>query len=372
MKRFFTLLLVLGLSGAARAERIESMATIKGAYPVTLRGVGLVTGLGGTGDSKAVAVKMLKELYGKQQINVAEADLTSQNVAVVSVEATLPPFVRPGARLRARVSSLNGATSLANGMLLTTHLRITDDGPAYAVASGRILIGGDAETDRFPTAGIIPDGPDSGAQVVRSRDVNFISEDGVFELLLNKPNFANAHTITRAINNNDSANPALVGAGLGGFQALDRDVPGPAQSLDAGTVIVQIPPQYLSEKVKYISNIMRNITVNVDVPPRVVLNYATNTVVITGEVTVSRAAVSHGNLTVNVTDAENRPGVKQVERAKTEAWPVIEVSDYIGEAQHLQTLVNTLNAMKVRPRDTIEIIQNLHRAGALHGELVVE
>ena len=40
--------------------------------------------------------------------------------------------------------------------------------------------------------------------------------------------------------------------------------------------------------------------------------------------------------------------------------------------QHLQTLLNTLNAMKVRPRDTIEIIKSLHKVGAIHGEVIDE
>lgn len=52
--------------------------------------------------------------------------------------------------------------------------------------------------------------------------------------------------------------------------------------------------------------------------------------------------------------------------------PMVEMSESLGQAEHLQTLINTLNAMQVTPRDVANILQKLHSAGALHAELIVK
>lgn len=354
-----------------RAERIETIASIKGVRALRISGRGLVTGLKGTGDKGAAAKIALQRFLGKQGINVEAKDIDGSNVALVSVTAEIPAFARPGQFIDIRVSSVNGASSLENGMLELTRLRTTDTEPVYAVASGRILVGGQDEDNKYLTTGSTPD----GAEVVRENAVTFISDRNTFELLLHRPNFTTAYSIARAVNTSTASNPDAA-AQLGqGFRGLAREN-GPAQALNAGTVIIRIPDRFLGQKVKYISTIMTTLNVDVDIPPKVVINRATGTVVITGEVRVSRSAIAHGNLSVVVERAVN-PGVAEpgapsefrLAEENREQWSLVEMSETLGQSENLQVLLKTLNAMKTRPRDIIAIIEELKRAGALQAEL---
>ncbi|MFH0911602.1 MAG: flagellar basal body P-ring protein FlgI [Planctomycetota bacterium] len=375
-KRILSCLLLLGAGlfgvSAVRAEpqRIQALASIKGTRPLHVEGHGLVTGLKGTGDQTPAARNALRQMLSAQNILVSDEDIEGKNVALVLVTAEIPAFLRPGSTVDVRVSSTN-AKSLENGVLSTTMLRLSTNAPVYAVAFGRVLIGGEGAGNRFETTGSIP----GGAQVVRSQEVDYLSERDTFELILGRPSFTDAANIAKVINTSDRLNPDLEAfLNRQGFGALEMSIPGPAQALDADTVIVQIPEEYRQRKVQYVGSVLQT-PVEVDVPPRVVINRATNTVIITGEVKVSRAAIAHGNLSVLVEQPPPQDGVPQPKRfleEPQETRTVVEMSETLGQAEQLQTLLKTLNAMKTTPRDVITIIENLHRAGALHAELIVQ
>lgn len=358
---------------AARAERIEVLAHIKGMRPLRVNGQGLVVGLNGTGDKANASREALKRLLSKQNLHFSVDDLPGQNVALVNVTAEIPAFARPGSVVDVQVSSLVNTASLQNGILLNTILRARPDGPVMAMASGRVLVGGESQNDQFPTTGSIPASQQGGAQVVRGQDVSFLSDRNTFELLLKRPSFSTAHSIAQAINANSATNPDLERMiEQMAFDILDRSIPGPAQALDAGTVIVRIPEQYGASKVKYISTVLKDVSVDVDVPPRVVINRATNTVVITGEVRVDRVAIAHGDLSVVVEQA-SRNDPAQFQFNPQDQRSLVEVTDAgQGQTENLKALLATLNAMQTRPRDIITIIETLHRAGALHADLVTQ
>ena len=78
-------------------------------------GVGLVTGLAGTGDTSDTAKQLVKNLLLTRNININVQDLNSKNVAIVRVEADLPAGLKPGRRMSARVSTIGDAKSLEGG-----------------------------------------------------------------------------------------------------------------------------------------------------------------------------------------------------------------------------------------------------------------
>ncbi|MHC4870343.1 MAG: flagellar basal body P-ring protein FlgI [Planctomycetota bacterium] len=364
--------ILLLTTGMARAVRVETMASVKGMRPLRVSGQGLVTGLNGTGDKSEGAKKLIARFLDKNGINASAEDIESGSVALVNVTTEIPASSRTGIVLPLRVSALNNAQDLENGILLTTNLRAVPGGPVYVVGSGRILIGGEDQNSKFPTTANIPSGQNSGGQVVRAHEAQFISDKNTFELVLNRPSFSNAYSIAQAINSTGETNPYLeqIIENSSGLDVFDIQVKGTAQALDAGTVIVQIPPQKLDQKVKYIMSVLKNVNVSVDVPPRVVIDRTTNNVTITGEVRVSRAAIIQGNLSVMVEDPP--AGTPRFVKQNPQRRPVVEMSESLGQAEHLQTLINTLNAMQVTPRDVANILQKLHSAGALHAELIVK
>ena len=130
-----------------------------------------------------------------------------------------------------------------------------------------------------------------------------------------------------------------------------------AKSLDKASVQVKIPVKYQNEQVKFIS-LLERVSVFVDTEAVVVVNQRTGTVVLGGAVTVSPVTISHGTLSVKVKD-ENNVDESTFSDQSIVKVPTATVSD----------LVESLNALGVKPVDLVAIIQAMHAAGAVNGEL---
>ena len=130
---------------------LSDYISVQGNNMVVLRGVGLVTGLNGTGGDPPPSHlrTQLREEMVRRGVEDAGFILKSQNTAMVVVTAYLPPMVRNGQKFDVRVAlpPNSNATSLKGGYLLETRLfeeqtvqgRGALKGHEYAVASGAIL-----------------------------------------------------------------------------------------------------------------------------------------------------------------------------------------------------------------------------------------
>ena len=130
---------------ASHAERIKDLATVAGVRDNQLVGYGLVVGLDGTGDQTSqtpFTIQTLKNMLAQFGVLVpANVNPQLRNVAAVTVQATLPPFAKPGQTIDITVSSIGNAQSLRGGSLLMTPLRGAD-GEIYAMAQGNLVVGG--------------------------------------------------------------------------------------------------------------------------------------------------------------------------------------------------------------------------------------
>ena len=97
------------------------------------------------------------------------------------------------------------------------------------------------------------------------------------------------------------------------------------------------------------------------------------------EVRISRVAVSHGKLTVRITEMPQISQPAPFSRGVTaeEPFTVIEADRQgtkvaVVDGPDLQTLVNGLNRIGVEPDGIIAILQGIKSAGALQAELVVQ
>jgi flagellar P-ring protein precursor FlgI len=113
----------------------------------------------------------------------------------------------------------------------------------------------------------------------------------------------------------------------------------------------------------------------------VVINERTGTVVIGEAVRIAPVAISHGSLTIRVRgewQVSQPPPFS--DEGTTEIVPneEIEVSEdemgvvAIPPQGSLNELVTALNALGVKPRDLIAIIQALETAGALEAEVTIQ
>jgi len=365
MVRLLLLLAVaLFAHGAHATTRIKDIAAVQGVRDNQLVGYGLVMGLQGTGDTlrnSQFTEQSLQSMLDRMGVNVRDIPLRTRNVAAVTVTADLPPYVGPGSRIDVTVTSLGDATSLKGGTLMLTAL-MGADGQVYAVAQGPVAVSGfsaagqaETLTQGVATAGRIP----NGALIEREVQGSF-REMPSLVLELKNPDYKTATLITDAIN-------------AYSMQRYGRRVASPR---DFRSVVLEKPRDIGTTR--FIAEI-GDLRVQPDTPARVVVDQRTGTVVIGKNVQISTVAMTHGNLTVRVTE---EPQVSQPEpfsNGRTVVVPrtQIEAREQDGHlamigGSDLQTLVKGLNQIGLKPTDIIAILQAVKTAGALQAELVVQ
>ncbi|MBZ9732848.1 flagellar basal body P-ring protein FlgI [Mesorhizobium sp. CA18] len=346
------------------AARIKDIAQLQSARDNQLVGYGLVIGLAGTGDSlrnSPFTEQSIRAMLENLGIATEDGRARSKNVAAVIVTANMPPFVQSGSRIDIDVSSMGDATSLAGGTLVMTPLKAAD-GEIYAVGQGSVIVGGftaqgQAEqlTQGVPTAGRVP----NGAIVERSVPAEF-DDQGVLTLQLRNPDFSTAIRIADAINDYTSQR-------FGMRVAAERD---------ARTVQIRRPRNVSAAR--FYAEI-ENLVVESDAPARVVIDERTGTIVIGSNVRISRVAISHGTLTVRITEAPKVVQPEPFSRGHTavEPFTAIEASRpdarvAVLDGPDLETLVSGLNRLGVKPDGIIAILQGIKSAGALQADLVLQ
>jgi len=373
MKRvFFTSAVALFLSASLGAGivAVRNVARPMGQRDNQLSGLGLVVGLGGTGDTRLTGFSQqaLENLLASYGLNAASS-LQSRNVAVVMVTANLKAYMKNGQRLDVLVSSVGDCTSLAGGTLIQVPIKGAD-GKTYAVAQGAVSIGeqmggrigGLISASGYRTAGRVPE----GAIIENEVPATVVGDDYRIEYALKIPDLSSASRMAMAINDT--------------FTRLKPAYSDIASAKDAATVDVVIPADFREYPVEFmaaIEQVQFNIEERAD---KVVVDERTGTVVIGFKVAIDTCAIAHGNLNVNVkiTDQVSEPNYFQPGSSalyfdnrninvKGGGGNLVA----IPETATVQDLVAALNAIGATPRDLISILQAIKEAGALHGDLEI-
>ncbi|MDO9241070.1 MAG: flagellar basal body P-ring protein FlgI, partial [Methylicorpusculum sp.] len=154
--------------------------------------------------------------------------------------------------------------------------------------------------------------------------------------------------------------------------------PNAAKALDGSSVQVSAPSD-TSQRVTFASMIENMMVSPDDAPARVIINSRSGTVVINSKVTVQPAAVSHGSLTVTISE---NPQVSQPEPFSEGQTVVTPQSDISVEQENnrmfvfnpgvsLDEIVKAVNDVGAAPSDLVAILEALKSAGALRAELIV-
>jgi flagellar P-ring protein precursor FlgI len=362
--RILSLSIVLLSPSWAQAERIKDVAQVQGVRTNQLIGYGLVVGLSGTGDQTSQApftVQSLTNMLAQLGVTVP-ANVTPQlkNVAAVSVHAVLPPFMKPGQPIDITVNSIANAKSLRGGSLLVTPLHGLD-GRIYAIAQGNLIVSGfgveandgSKLTVNVPSSGRIP----NGATVELAVPTQLTQGEAII-LNLNSPDFTTATRLAETVNK-----------GVGS---------GSASIIDGGSVRVQAPID-MTQRVAFLS-MVENLQVDpADAPARVIINSRTGTVVISSNVTVSPAAVSHGSLSVTIKEEKSvsQPAPLSGGTTQVVSNSTIKVDQgsnrmfLFKPGVELEQIVRAVNEVGAAPGDLVAILEALREAGALQAELIV-
>jgi len=354
-------LMLSTFSVPALADRLKDIATIQGVRTNQLVGYGLIVGLDGTGDKTPFTSQTFRNLMDKFGITIPNGvDPKSKNVAAVAVHAELPAFAKPGQRIDITVSSLGDSKSLRGGSLLMTPLKGAD-GRIYAMAQGSLVVGGfgvagadgSSITVNVPSVGRIP----NGATVEQSIASPFHRGD-TMTFDLREADFTTAMNVVNRIND-------LLG-------------PDTAYAQDGGSIRVKAPRD-ASQRVSYMA-MLENLNVESgETAAKVVIYSRTGTIVVGQNVKVLPAAVTHGNLTVTISEEAAVSQPNPLSDGDTVVVPRSELGIeqesgrmfQFGPAATLSEIVQAVNQVGAAPGDIMAVLEALKQAGALKADLVV-
>ena len=346
------------------AVRIKDIAKINGVRDNVIYGYGLVVGLDGTGDTKDAefTLQAIANMMTKMGVITNKDDIKVDNVAAVMVTATIKPFSKTGTRFDVLISSLGNATSLVGGTLLLTPLK-GPDGAVYAVAQGPVSVGGAGiSTDKggsakknHLTVGSIP----NGAILEKEVQMEYLDKGKIYYTLMT-PDFTSATRLASAIN---------------------KVFPKTALPVDSATVEIKPPVEYMSsELIVFFISQVEALTIDPDMPARIIVNERTGTIVAGENVTISKVAISHGNISITVTKDVEVYQPKPLAGGETVVVPKENISMKEEEARFIVVeqqgpsvgdLAKAMNALGVTPRDMVAIFQAIKRAGGINAELEI-
>ena len=358
------------LASLANADRIKDLASLAGVRNNQLVGYGLVVGLSGTGDANlGITLQSMQAMLSRFGMSTDTSGLSGANAAAVMVTADLAPFIKPGQTLDVTVSALGASESLRGGTLLMTPL-LGADGQTYAIAQGNLAVGGlgvaaadgSSLTVNIPTVGRVP----QGATVEKMVETPFLENEFLI-LNLHRSDFSTASAVSRAVDD-------IFGQGS-------------AVPIDGSSIRVQAPADP-TQRVSFVS-LLENIEVEPATPPaQVIVNSRTGTIIINGNVRVTPAAITHGSLTVRVTEDPNVQTQTNVVAndagvVATPAAPVVTPDSAVGVEEklakafvfdpgiQLTDIVDAINAVGATPSDLVAILEALKVAGALRAQLII-
>jgi len=327
------------IRSAHAVTRIGNVCTIDGQMPLTVRGLGFVVGLNGTGDPDATgptarAFAAFLKLSNNPLLD--EKELSNLGgVAAVEITATIPRTgISRGQQLDCKVSALFGAKSLEGGHLISSPVELAGiaDDTVVGLASGRLII----EDIINPTSARVP----FGLVMEQTIDMNILKKPNQIRLLLNRQyaGYDMAREVERAINTRFF------------LEAKNVNI---AKAISAVAIDVTIPEQY-DNHVEFLGLLTGIALKEAGTSARVVVNPQQGTIIVTGDVEISPAIIAHKNLNVEIVN------------------PFVEVRNQDGAQtpQQLADLVNALNQLKVPTNDIIGILRELHYSGRLHAEFI--
>ncbi len=362
--------LAVGAWAQAPVARIGDVTRLQGQGRNVLMGYGLVAGLEGTGDGDRFVPTMaaLAAMSQRFGVNIESLDDVggSKNVAIVVVEVVVPEHgAREGGLLDVAVTAV-AAKSLQGGRLLSTPLVYHDrkvEG-LFGFAQGGVALEGPTET-----VGVIRGGARMERDVfinvittgARLREAGFgspwiIPDQSYITLVLDE-----AHT--------GWSMAAAVAQAVDKELSLSADVGRVALAMDSKSVVVLLPAHQRGDPASWIRDVEQTPILMESNEARVTINRNAGTIVITGDTRLSSVVVSQRGMTVTVVNPVDGGAVP---RPATERHDFVALDDAQRRPPNVQDLLEALNRLKVPFKDRASILEEIHRAGKLHGKLLYE
>ncbi|MCP5022415.1 MAG: flagellar basal body P-ring protein FlgI [bacterium] len=341
---------------------VSSVVAVRGMENNVVAGLGVVTGLAGTGDSGDLVKSLMGNDLRSFGVAIDPTTLSSKNLAVVRVEAEIPAGAKPGALIHVRVSTIGDANSLVGGTLDRCELFDSRYDSVYATASGPISLNAQSASGEAGSAtknhnnvGVLA----FGGKVQREVPTSITSEHGYIHLdaKTGQGTFGNMLAVAAAVN---------------------RLYPNAATvQTDGRTVKVAVPldiPE--SAHVQYLHSFLKQ-EIQSDNEPRVIINERTGVIVIGGDVRLRPGAIAHGAIVITVAETPQTSQPSALSGGSSETNPRTDILineepgalTAIPEAVTLQEVVDVLNVLGASPRDLISILMSMSDGGLLVADI---
>jgi flagellar P-ring protein precursor FlgI len=223
----------------------------------------------------------------------------------------------------------------------------------YAIAAGPIGL----EEDSTSTVGFVPGGADVVQNVETTPRIT-----SAFTLVVDQhfSGWGPAAEIASEINQQYLLTTAEIAEPL-------------ATVVDPRTIRVVVPENERGNVAAFVADVLDTDVGSAlrRLPAQVICSTRTGIILITGDVQVSPAVITHRDLTITTTVPPPLPSAERpmVERSN---WAAVETNARATETARLQDLMDAFDQLDVPPRDQIHILQMLHKAGKLHARLIVD
>jgi flagellar P-ring protein FlgI len=362
---------IRGAAVPGRAIKIRDLTSVVGEESVKLTGFGVVTGLNGTGDGARAAIEMLLNVAKSQGLRISSANVDSQNVALVSISATVNPHERT---FDIAVKSIGDAKSLQNGVLEASTLHPIGSSEVFGVASGPLALGarhfqatGAAGADvagiasvtiGHPTVGFVIDGGELLQEIPSHR-----MQQGKMTFFVKYPNNRTATNIA------DIINEYMLDFGMKAYPQ------------NASTVVVNMPKDYegRNDLVTRLIADIGELPVKVSRKAVITIDQGSGVIAMTEGVKMEPGSIAVSGLTVTVSSditPVSRQGAFDGETSFVDI-PELEVSEdqanflTLPAGTDLRKVQETLNALKMKPTSIISVFNAMHEAGMIHAEIRV-
>lgn len=354
---------------SGRGIKIRDLVSVTGEESVKLSGFGVVTGLNKSGDKGKAAHAMLLNVIKKQGLRINPADISGQNVALVSISATVSPHQRT---FDIAVKSIGDAKSLQNGFLEASTLSPIGSQKIFAVAQGALALGarhfeaegGGADagfasiTLGHPTVGLVLNGGELLKEIPSIRLYN-----NRITLFVKYPNNRTSTNIANVINE------YMESIGIKAFPK------------NASTVVLNLPEGYegYEGKITRLIADIGDLSTEVSREAIITIDQGTGVIAMTEGVKMEPGSIAVGGLTVTVSSditPVTRQGTFEGETRLVDV-PELTVSEdtanflRLPAGTDLRKVQETLNALKLKPTSIISVFSAMHKAGMIHADIRV-
>jgi flagellar P-ring protein precursor FlgI len=373
MRHAATVILILLLAAAARAQDasalqilprraeldVREMVDFANATTARLIGIGLVTGLQGTGDSHGLSgtTESLVAALRTQgvPINSPEQLERTRSAALVWVSVEVPNTGgRVGDRFPVTITTALDAESLEGGELQISPLRqhLPGDG-VVAFAGGTIILDDPLILTRGRVRG--------GVELVDDIITHQVGETFELKVKTQYAGFAATELVASTLNE-------------AYYNTDEPGLPPIAMAVDDRIVRVTVPEADRGAMAAFMRFILSRRIRDpelLNLPARVIVNRRTGAIVATADVDISPVGVSHEALQFTVTQPAPI-ATPQAPITTQERWANVASTASPSDMAKLTDLLAALRALDVPVRDQIDLLAMMHRTGALHAEFIEE